>query len=148
MASNYTENYGLCQWEATDQVLRTEFNADNAKIDAMLGEIPKKGNCQIVHGSYVGTGTWGNSSTTQMSLTFDADPLLVLIADSYVYGFLLLERGATTTRLVSYRDDLTGNVRLEWDTPNTVIWYSSMAETQANVEGRTYYYIALLAMDQ
>ena len=22
MASNYTENYGLCQWEATDHVLR------------------------------------------------------------------------------------------------------------------------------
>ena len=36
MASNYTENYGLCQWEATDQVLRTEFNEDNAKMDAAL----------------------------------------------------------------------------------------------------------------
>lgn len=36
MASNYTENYGLCQWEATDQVLRTEFNEDYTKIDAVL----------------------------------------------------------------------------------------------------------------
>lgn len=36
MASNYTENYGLCQWEATDQVLRTDFNEDNAKIEAAL----------------------------------------------------------------------------------------------------------------
>lgn len=36
MASNYTENYGLCQWEATDAVLRTDFNEDNAKIDAAL----------------------------------------------------------------------------------------------------------------
>jgi len=36
MASNYTSNYGLCQWEASDKVLRTEFNADNAKIDAAL----------------------------------------------------------------------------------------------------------------
>lgn len=36
MASNYTENCGLCQWEATDQVLRTEFNEDNQKIDAAL----------------------------------------------------------------------------------------------------------------
>lgn len=34
MASNYTENYGLCQWEATDQVLRTDFNEDNQKIEA------------------------------------------------------------------------------------------------------------------
>lgn len=36
MASNHTENFGLCQWEATDQVLRTEFNEDNQKIDAAL----------------------------------------------------------------------------------------------------------------
>ena len=36
MASNYTEHYDLCQWEATDQVQRTEFNADNAKVDAAL----------------------------------------------------------------------------------------------------------------
>lgn len=36
MASNYTSNYGLCQWELEDKVLRSEFNADNAKIDAAL----------------------------------------------------------------------------------------------------------------
>ena len=36
MASNYTRNYNLCQWAAEDKVLRTEFNADNAKIDAAL----------------------------------------------------------------------------------------------------------------
>ena len=37
MASSYTENYGLCQWEAGDAFTRTEFNADNAKLDAALG---------------------------------------------------------------------------------------------------------------
>ncbi len=36
MASNYTSNYQLCQWEGTDKVLRTDFNGDNAKIDAAL----------------------------------------------------------------------------------------------------------------
>ena len=36
MATNHTTNYQLNQWEATDQVLRTEFNADNAKLDAAL----------------------------------------------------------------------------------------------------------------
>lgn len=36
MASNYTEHYGLCQWEATDQVRREEFNQNNAKIDEAL----------------------------------------------------------------------------------------------------------------
>ena len=36
MATNYTANYGLCQWEPGDNFLRTEFNQDNAKIDAAL----------------------------------------------------------------------------------------------------------------
>ena len=39
MASNYTTNYGLCQWEATDQFVRSEFNQDNAKIDAALKSV-------------------------------------------------------------------------------------------------------------
>ena len=39
MASNYTENYGLCQWEAGDSFVRTEFNADNAKLDAALKDL-------------------------------------------------------------------------------------------------------------
>ena len=39
MASNYTTNYGLCQWEATDNFVRTEFNQDNARIDAALGRV-------------------------------------------------------------------------------------------------------------
>ena len=39
MASNYTENYGLCQWEAGDSFVRTEFNQDNAKIDAALKDL-------------------------------------------------------------------------------------------------------------
>ena len=39
MAANQTENYGLNQWLATDQVVRTDFNADNAKIEAALSEL-------------------------------------------------------------------------------------------------------------
>ena len=39
MASNYTANYGLCQWEAADSFIRTEFNQDNAKIDAALKDL-------------------------------------------------------------------------------------------------------------
>ena len=39
MASNHTTNFELCQWQADDQVKRTDFNEDNAKIDAALGVI-------------------------------------------------------------------------------------------------------------
>ena len=36
MSTNHTTNYGLCQWLSTDQVQRTDFNQDNAKIDTAL----------------------------------------------------------------------------------------------------------------
>jgi len=40
MPSNYTPNYQLNQWNADDRVLRTDFNADNEKIDtALAGKI-------------------------------------------------------------------------------------------------------------
>lgn len=42
MATNYTNKYELCQWEAQDQVNRLEFNQDNARIEAGLLEMLTK----------------------------------------------------------------------------------------------------------
>ena len=42
MAANHTPNYSLSQWEASDQVKRIDFNADNAKIDAALAALEAK----------------------------------------------------------------------------------------------------------
>ena len=42
MASNYTTNYNLCQWQPTDQVQRTDFNADNAVTDLGLYQALKE----------------------------------------------------------------------------------------------------------
>ena len=43
MASNYTANYGLCQWEPGDKFLREEFNQDNGKIDGAIAAAAAKG---------------------------------------------------------------------------------------------------------
>lgn len=104
MASNYTENYGLCQWEETDQVLREEFNENNAKVDAALNAkaeqsrlemlsdlVDSKANqdtvtniqnalnqkTEIFIGSYVGTGERGSEHPN--TLTFPFQPKMVLI---------------------------------------------------------------------
>ena len=42
MSANQTPNYNLCQWEAEDKVLRAEFNADNAKIDAGIKAVDRR----------------------------------------------------------------------------------------------------------
>lgn len=104
MAANQTENYELNQWLATDQVLRTDFNADNAKLDAALADLAEDvsekasqtaldalsstvaghtaalaltGNIQLHITTYVGTGTDG--SDTPNMLTFQSAPFLVVI---------------------------------------------------------------------
>ena len=43
----YTEHYQLNQWDAADRVLRTDFNADNQKLDAAIAEA--KATCPYVH---------------------------------------------------------------------------------------------------
>ena len=47
MASGYTANYGLCQWQPEDQFLREEFNQDNEKIDAALKVAEEKAETQL-----------------------------------------------------------------------------------------------------
>ena len=95
MASNYTTNYQLNQWEAGDQVLRTDFNADNSKIDAALKGLAEKdtalegtlasqataisklGTCTVDHFTYRGTGTYGSDGPTE--ITFSRQPIFFVI---------------------------------------------------------------------
>ena len=69
MSSQKTEHYELNQWLATDQVLRTDFNADNVKIDAALAAR----NCQFYMTTYTGTGAG------ILSFTFPHKPMLVVV---------------------------------------------------------------------
>jgi len=54
MPSNFTEHYNLNQWEPDDRVLRTDFNADNTKIDAALAG--KMGKLELIRGTGPYTG--------------------------------------------------------------------------------------------
>ena len=50
--ASYTTNYGLHQWESTDDFLRTDFNTDFQKIDAAIHGL-------VVFGTFAGDGTDG-----------------------------------------------------------------------------------------
>lgn len=92
MASNYTENYGLCQWEATDQVLREEFNQDNAAVDealkgtadlAQAAQVLAQAayspeNSPIAVGSYTGNG----AAKRKIKLGFTPKAVLVVPYDT------------------------------------------------------------------
>ena len=158
MASNHTTNYQLCQWEATDKVLRTEFNQDNAKIDTALKanadaisaeaaaraaavsslsqEIAQMGNCRIVTGSYTGNGTYDQYHKN--SLTFPAAPLMVFIHGDRNCWMI---RGSSVASV-----DMGGTggiVSVDWN-GGTVSWYGSNDYEQMNHSGVTYRYTALI----
>ena len=165
MASNYTEHYDLCQWEATDQVQRTEFNADNAKIDAALdalaGQVAEKadgddlaalsetvaghtaalalrGNCQIYTTTYTGTGT------VSRTFSFPKQPLLVIIGGPSIY--LVAVRGITA--LLSTENGESNNLTGTWSgTALTVAYNGNWGggdRRACNEDGASYRLIALL----
>ena len=155
MASNHTENYGLCQWEATDQVLREEFNQDNAKMDTALealtklvtqhGEqlsaqeaaIAKLGNCTIYYTTYTGTGT------TTSKQTFPGKPLVVMVADSQKGYSFIAWRGMEVV-LPHHQQSGILELSLTWG-ENFFAWsHDSMVEKALNESGKTYQMVALL----
>ena len=135
MASSQTSNYGLSQWEATDQVQRTEFNVDNAKIDAALAQ---KGNCQLFTGSYVGTGT------KEQSFTFPAKPYFAAIMGGSF--FIIMAHGITSTvSLSSFRQT---SLNITW-TGNTAAWEVHNYDQDAcNTKNVTYQVIALIGSEE
>ena len=170
MANNYTTNYQLNQWEPTDQVLRTDFNADNAKVDAALDGLEhgkaaqdevdvltdtvaalaetvtalsgNMGNCTIYRTSYVGTGTYGTESPN--SITFPKQPLLVIIGGPSIY--LVAVRGITA--LLSTENGESNNLTGTWSgTALTVAYNGNWGggdRRACNEDGASYRLIALL----
>ena len=163
MASNYTEHYDLCQWETTDQVQRTDFNADNAKIDAALksqadsllalsGQVEEemaslaasvsanttalngKGNCQVYTTSYVGTG----QSARSISLPGSACFVMVMGPSTCLWGV----RGSSFGMSINFMGQ-GNNLSFSWG-GTTVSWDTNNYDSACNTSGTTYSLLALI----
>ena len=140
MSTNHTTNYNLNQWEAADKVLRTEFNEDNAKIDAALKANAdaaaaiqaKLGNCRIEHSTYVGDGNAGSGYST--GLTFSGEPPLLVVVVGRDSKLLTIHSGTQN----SFSMD-GGLFQVVW-TDTGVSWYHvSNPSSQFNAYGVTYH---------
>lgn len=143
MSTNYTQHLGLSLWAADDPILRTEFNTNNQKLDAAIRSVPR-----ITVGSYVGNGTHGEDSPC--SLTFDFEPLLVIIvADhgEYLEPGAIFVNGQNRCSGMGLPDTSTRclHLQLTWS-KNSVSWYTyqdSASDHQLNNSNATYRFFAI-----
>ena len=171
MSTDHTMNYALNQWEGTDKVLRTEFNADNSKIDAALkanadaiaaeaaarevgdgaleNALAGKGNCRIAYGTYTGNGSYGTGHPT--ALTFPFEPKLLFIQNQRGMGleftgasqfYLASMALIRPSRRLCFNGELN-KVDVTWS-GNTVSWTcDDDAALQFNEDGDVNLYVAL-----
>lgn len=152
MASNYTEHYGLCQWKATDQVLREEFNQDQAKIDEALKALADKntalesaitvvsagaGNCQMELITYTGTGTYGEGNPTQITFSILPDVFMV-VGDKSLY----LGRGGITNSMLASEDFINDDT-CSWEGVRLSITNYVSARYQMNGKSKAYWVVGL-----
>lgn len=138
-----TSNYQLNQWAESDRILRTDFNSDNAKIDAALAEL---GAFRLESGTYVGTG-----GITGGPLTFSKPPVVAMVRPSTGADILLLfggNPGGIYIRALSSTTSQIGQIKVTWS-ENTVTWYKYYTEisddSSMNKSGVTYHYLALVS---
>lgn len=146
-----TENYQLSQWDGEDRILREDFNADNAKVDAALkaeaearaalaAQVARLGNCQIWTGSYKGTGTCGIDHPT--SFTFPKKPVLALISTGEEPRWLFPWSGSFITPQYN---------TLKWN-GSTASWYVNLnnpePQYQLNYLNNVYRVIAFFESDK
>ena len=158
MATNHTANYQLNQWEATDQVLRSDFNEDNVKVDTALTglaatdkqheaalsqlnhQINLRGNCQIIFMSYTGTGN------ATASITFPHKPLFFMIMDPSQYYSITALNGVEAALSFDYGTQRI--IQFTWS-GNTVSWTCSDSIIyQCNIKDRVYPVLALVDLNE
>ena len=136
-----TDNFNM---ETFNNMISQINSGVNGEISDVLAQLGTKAG--FVYGTYKGTGTSGSDNPN--SLTFDGKPLLVAILPSntigYMYGLGFLAVKDAPFLFTSMHDSKS-SCTTSW-TGNTLSWYSSgYPQYQFNVNGYTYYYVALLA---
>ena len=139
----HTTNYNLNQWEADDVVRREDVNADNAKIDTAVAT---RGNCQVVYGTYVGTGKYGEANPN--ILTFDHMPMLLAVhmrtTENSVFQLFAVKNTAfVNDRIIA---DSFRTIYIEWH-DKYVKWSSDNPAPQMNSQNIEYHYLVLLDTD-
>lgn len=128
--SNKTPNYQLNQWEPGDKFLRTDFNEDNAKLDAALAAKADKtalsAKCEVRVSSYSGNGSYPRD----INLGFRPKAVLLEFSNGYRgtgSGGLMLDSAPLRSGSTTYAQITDTGFQL--------------LAGSTNQSGTTYYYI-------
>ena len=97
--ATYTENFGLHQWIPEDDFLRSDFNADFAKIDQALAAAATEadltelrtrvnGKCELLTGSFL-----GNGAETRSINIGDRPLALAICSEQNMFATVLMRGG-------------------------------------------------------
>lgn len=164
MASGQTTHYGLNQWQPEDAVLRTDFNADNAKTDTALNNLQQligtkeaalaaaiagcysPSNPYLTSGTYVGT-CFDTSSKFPVTIELGFRPSMLVVLDStqgddeYEYGLLVgNDKGYFILRKNGKAEYESG---LSFTGTGFIMNVYDDPDYNFNVVGHTYWYFAL-----
>ena len=171
MSTNQTPNYQLCQWEAEDKVLRTEFNADNAKIDAGIKAVDRRvdslsstvagkasssalaGLQSVVNGQAAAIAKLGNcavhyaafqgNGADRRTYTFDHRPVFAVLLDESTGRYMAIVRGAKQGFLLEYSGYEA--VPVSWGAKSiTIDSKTNGTITVLNNPSRTYHMVTFL----
>ena len=110
MSTKKTKNYQLHQWEATDDFLRTEFNENFTKLDAVLKtglsglEAGLGEKIGVVIGTYAGRQTTPEASTRRIELGFRPKMVLLASSESLSIGVLAIDQTVAGAKWVVIDD--------------------------------------------
>ena len=141
--ASYTANYQLHQWESADFFLRTDFNADFAKLDAALAG--KAGLAELAEKLGAVTGSYTGDGSANRTITLGAAPVAVFLREDGDSGAILAvqngavmdEEGEVTMLTVSGQ-----GFQVTYDAYFTGV-SNKVREPYANRAGVTYRYLAL-----
>ena len=132
-----TANFQLNQWSENDYVRRTDFNADNLKIDTALGMMPR-----VVVGTYTGDG----AESREIDLGFKPKAVFVCHKTGAfndggsVYGGMALQG---CPLMESYGQETCTALELTETGFRVAYKRISYRSAATNVSGGVYYYFAV-----
>ena len=151
MASGYTTNYGLCQWQPEDKFLREEFNQNNEKIDAALKAVEEAAEARVEEAEDNAQG-WAQAASDKAQAAQSAADAAQATADRALADLEPVSFNIYNLMLQNYYDgkvtgwkkalifdgfqDQSGIASLSsmnWDSPNHSLLLDAVGQQQSSV---------------